>query len=1179
MDSGQIQRDSLNPLDWASDLLHHVTGDASRDENDVQNESTHQATQLHDKGTASSNDLQNKSQAQGTALGTQATTQGSLVETHSETQGRVLQSQAGAEASHLTSESSASGEAIQHAVSGKSTQLQTDLGVLDAQTRAHVNDTTGTVGADVKALHGEGESTDEQLKGQWNGVETQGSTRVKAATAQTQALVNSKTSLIQEYQSSGEHNPEQFQKRWSELQGQVNAAEHGESSLRQTEDMGEGVNARSGGIWSKITNRGQVLAGNISNLASRAWSALQTRWSALQSTAAKALADVRQQASAAVTRVKNLATAAWTKLQSLANQAWPALRDMATRAWNELKSKGTAAWLALQAAAAAAWMALQSAANSIVNALASKISGIIGKINGAVGRIVQFLASAVSSLISRVRGVTDRALQFLSSHATAAWDALRSFGTRAWQSLKDTAESAWGKLKDVGTRAWTALKDLGARVWTGLKDLGTRIWSALQNLAKRAWDMLSKAWDWLKRKAEAAWNWAKKAWDALKSAALRAWNWIKAKARAALEWLKRKWAWLKAMLLRALAWLKAKWRWLKSIVKITIRIPDITLVKLQNFKPWKFVDLDSGRLPFAKATVDTPIGPVELSAFARAQAEADIGGFICPCILKNIRVTLQPLISRYTGQADLHIPGTVKENLKLTGTVGGSANLGGAVGILEGGLQGTGSALGFGSLVVSPRIVYDSGKVSFSERFRLEFCLKPTISLDAFARAVATTAAPPSSGGGGKLLPPGKPLLPPGPISSGASPAVGAASGSLTATPAGAAAKKPAEKVLWEGRWHIGSITKQECWNLGAKFSLTFTDGSPQLDVDFDAKRASIGEVLRSILEGLKPSGGGTHPSVDILTDTTASGICKCVGDDACGGGKRYKICVRTQKDCKKAQKDVDNFCNNNSEMKAKCTRPKCYYRHSDPTCPDECDPGTITPLDVGPSAAGCTPSPAVPFPPGSAVLNGPVAPSIPLKPNQYGLTFPEAVQAAISARCDGTHWFPTLTSLTGDYSEQVRLLPGQQEVTGPTGNSTRGNFCAQATELKALGFGPPKATWYMLAAVQAHEDVHLTRFKPALVAKATAIEATITSLSVPDSPGKTAAQAAAELTALPAFPAAVARAKNTWLTEILTRVKGDHNPGGPCDQAEHKVVDPMADKICKHAKANSWGPCPKCPS
>lgn len=86
-------------------------------------------------------------------------------------------------------------------------------------------------------------------------------------------------------------------------------------------------------------------------------------------------------------------------------------------------------------------------------------------------------------------------------------------------------------------------------------------------------------------------------------------------------------------------------------------------------------------------------------------------------------------------------------------------------------------------------------------------------------------------------------------------------------------------------------------------------------------------------------AGDGGSADAEALKQVTASGRCKCVGDDNCGGGKIYNVCYHTQKDCKKAQKDLDDYCNNNEEMKKKCTRPKCYYRHSDPTCPAKCTP------------------------------------------------------------------------------------------------------------------------------------------------------------------------------------------------------------------------------------------------
>jgi len=227
------------------------------------------------------------------------------------------------------------------------------------------------------------------------------------------------------------------------------------------------------------------------------------------------------------------------------------------------------------------------------------------------------------------------------------------------------------------------------------------------------------------------------------------------------------------------------------------------------------------------------------------------------------------------------------------------------------------------------------------------------------------------------------------------------------------------------------------------------------------------------------------------------------------------------------------------------------------------------------PAPAGCTPSPAVPFTAANVVLNGPVPGSHALSGCTWGMTFPEAVRATISARCDGTKWFAVLSGLTGEFSQQVRLLPGVKQVTDT--NTTQTNFCDQARELDALGLCPGK--WYALAAVQAHENVHLARFQPALVAKAPTIEATITSLSVADAPGKTAAKAATEIAALPAFASALTAAEATWVAEAAARIAHDHDAGGPCDTAEHGVVDPIVTSICNKAKANKWTPaCATCP-
>jgi hypothetical protein len=211
-----------------------------------------------------------------------------------------------------------------------------------------------------------------------------------------------------------------------------------------------------------------------------------------------------------------------------------------------------------------------------------------------------------------------------------------------------------------------------------------------------------------------------------------------------------------------------------------------------------------------------------------------------------------------------------------------------------------------------------------------------------------------------------------------------------------------------------------------------------------------------------------------------------------------------------------------------------------------------------------------------TAVAAG-AAPSQALGTGVYGLTFPESVQVTIGAKKTGTKWNPVVKNLLGRYSLQARLLPGQSEITGPTGNTTNTNFCAQATNLQSLGntVGNP---WYMLSAVVAHENVHATRFKPALDAAEPAITSAIEAVSVPDTPGMDEAAAVAALQAAPAFVAAVQAARQTWLAQILTLVAGDHAAGGPTDTAERGVVGPMLTTICNHAKAQSWGPCPACP-
>lgn len=101
-------------------------------------------------------------------------------------------------------------------------------------------------------------------------------------------------------------------------------------------------------------------------------------------------------------------------------------------------------------------------------------------------------------------------------------------------------------------------------------------------------------------------------------------------------------------------------------------------------------------------------------------------------------------------------------------------------------------------------------------------------------------------------------------------------------------------------------------------------------DVSDAADRAAdwVGDAADWVRDVI-PGGGRVRARRKIR----AQAICKCVGDDACGGGKIHKKYFHVE-DCKDAKLEAEKICNNDPEMIEKCTRPKCYYRHGDYKCP-----------------------------------------------------------------------------------------------------------------------------------------------------------------------------------------------------------------------------------------------------
>jgi peptidoglycan hydrolase-like protein with peptidoglycan-binding domain len=206
---------------------------------------------------------------------------------------------------------------------------------------------------------------------------------------------------------------------------------------------------------------------------------------------------------------------------------------------------------------------------------------------------------------------------------------------------------------------------------------------------------------------------------------------------------------------------------------------------------------------------------------------------------------------------------------------------------------------------------------------------------------------------------------------------------------------------------------------------------------------------------------------------------------------------------------------------------------------------------------------------PGAAPIHVPA-----LGTNTYGFTDTETVSIKITAIKNGGNWQAVITGMTGNYSIRTRLLPGQQEVE-PGSNTNAANFCAQITELNNLGNPAATAQWYTLSAVLAHERVHATRLRPALLTTAAAIEAQVEAVTIPEASAPTPEAAALLLQAQPAFVAAVANARTLWDAQYVALITNDHNAAGPADTAEHAVVDPIVRRICNMRRANGWPACP----
>jgi hypothetical protein len=193
---------------------------------------------------------------------------------------------------------------------------------------------------------------------------------------------------------------------------------------------------------------------------------------------------------------------------------------------------------------------------------------------------------------------------------------------------------------------------------------------------------------------------------------------------------------------------------------------------------------------------------------------------------------------------------------------------------------------------------------------------------------------------------------------------------------------------------------------------------------------------------------------------------------------------------------------------------------------------------------------------------------------NDWGLTTYHLKDYAINigACSDETTWTAVLLSITTDYSQQARLLPGVSEI-----NTSLTDYCEKITDLVTLN---PSGTgkWYMLSAIQAHEAAHVTYDLSFAIAAESSVAAAISTLTVPNT-GQSKADAIMQIKGLAAYSTIVAAQISAIKLATVNAPRPDASPSlsGVTYQAERDIVFPVAKQICNAADAANLPVCPAC--
>jgi hypothetical protein len=121
--------------------------------------------------------------------------------------------------------------------------------------------------------------------------------------------------------------------------------------------------------------------------------------------------------------------------------------------------------------------------------------------------------------------------------------------------------------------------------------------------------------------------------------------------------------------------------------------------------------------------------------------------------------------------------------------------------------------------------------------------------------------------------------------------------------------------------------------------------------------------------------------------------------------------------------------------------------------------------------------------------------------------------------------------------------------------------------DLNALGFNSPYE-WYMIEAVQAHENVHVQEYETTFSSTFPSVKSAIESLTTPFQCGDTIATAKARM------QSAATNEFNSENTADGQTFNAIPDPNAQTNAAEHAVVDPVVAAINGKATNNGW---PKC--